>query len=71
VIDSFIEGEGAASATELVSEIEGLLDSHPTQREMLDLWVKVWGASYDPSDGGQDMRVWLAAVRDWLSNEAT
>jgi hypothetical protein len=38
---------------------------------MLDLWVKVWGASYDPSDGGQDMRVWLAAVRDWLSNEAT
>jgi hypothetical protein len=71
VIDSFIEGEGATSAAELVSEIDGLLDSDLTQSDMLDLWVNVWGASYDPSDGGQDMRVWLTEVRNRLSNGAT
>jgi hypothetical protein len=51
----------------LISEIDRLLGSHLSEPEMLDLWVEAWGASYDPHDDGQDMRVWLTAVRSQLS----
>lgn len=68
VIDSFREGEGEASASELVSEIDHLLASHRSDRDLRDLWVVNWGASYDPVDGGHDMRDWLTAVRNQLSS---
>ena len=70
VVDAFREGEGDASAAELVSEIDRLLASRLAEREMLDLWVVAWGASYDPHDSGRDMRGWLTAVRNRQSNRA-
>lgn len=70
VIDSFREGEGEASAAELVSKIDRLLDAHSSERDLRDLWVVRWGAAYDPCEGGQDLRDWLIAVRDRLSNRS-
>ncbi|MDX6297845.1 MAG: hypothetical protein QOI51_1702 [Nocardioidaceae bacterium] len=67
VIESFVQGEGEASVAESVAEIDGLLASDLTEREMLNLWVDAWGASYNPRDDGQDMRVWLTGVRKRLS----
>jgi hypothetical protein len=66
VIDLFVRGEGEAAAAELAAEIDRLLNSPLTDRDIFDLWVSAWGASYDPRDGGQDMRVWLTAVHDRL-----
>ncbi|WP_323101810.1 contact-dependent growth inhibition system immunity protein [Intrasporangium sp. YIM S08009] len=66
VIDSFREGEGEASAAELVSEIDRLLASHQSDRDLRDLWSST-GAAYDPHDDGHNMREWLTRVRDRLS----
>ncbi len=71
VIESFIQGEGEASAAELVAEIDHVLASGLTEREMLNLWVDAWGASYDPRDDGQDMRIWLTGVRNRLSTQGS
>lgn len=68
VIDLFREEESDASAAELISEIERMLASRQSDRELRELWVVSWGASYDPVDGGHGMRNWLTAVRDRLSN---
>lgn len=68
VIDSFIRDEGEESAAELVSEIDGLLASDLSERELHDLWVVTWGASYDPHDGRLDMRAWLTAIRKRASS---
>ncbi|WP_020145604.1 contact-dependent growth inhibition system immunity protein [Terracoccus sp. 273MFTsu3.1] len=38
VIDSLRKGEGEASAAELVSEIDRLLASHQSDRNLRDLW---------------------------------
>jgi hypothetical protein len=70
VIDLFVRGEGAASAAELAWEIDRLLNSPLTEREISDLWVSAWGASYDPRDGGQDLRIWVSAVRNRLLDPA-
>ena len=68
VIDLFSEGEGGAAVAELISEIDRLLASPLDEREMEDLWIGDWGASYDPRDDRQDMRGWFTAVRNRLSN---
>ena len=67
VLDSFMGGEGEASAAELVSEIDALLVSHLNERELHDLWVVTWGASFDPHDSGLDMRAWFTEVRQRAS----
>ena len=68
VIDLFREEESDASVAELLSEIDRLLVSRQSDRDLRELWVVNWGASYDPVDGGHDMRNWLTAVRERLSN---
>lgn len=70
VIDAFMDGEGEASAAELMAEIDALLGSDLTERDLHDLWVVTWHASYDPRDGGQDIRGWLTAVRTRASSRA-
>ncbi|WP_020145881.1 contact-dependent growth inhibition system immunity protein [Terracoccus sp. 273MFTsu3.1] len=67
VIDLFREEESEASVAELLSEIDRLLASRESDRALRELWVVNWGASFDPVDGGHDMRNWLTAVRDRLS----
>jgi hypothetical protein len=71
VIDSFLNGEGEASAAELVSEIDRLLASPLSERQLLDVWIGAWGASYDPRDDEQHIRGWLTEVRNRLSHSAS
>jgi len=66
VIRLFRTGEPPAAVDELVSDLESVLDSSMTDREMRELWINEYGASYDPLADGIEYRRWFADILDVL-----
>ena len=62
VLRSFQEGESPGAVAELISDIESMLASSMNEGEMRDLWIKEYGASYDPLTDGMEYRRWFADI---------
>lgn len=58
----FIDCESQAAVDELASDIESVLNSTMTDTEIRALWVKDYGASYDPAAEGIECRRWFTDV---------
>lgn len=71
VLIAFRNGEGRAATSALASEIDAVLSSPATESELGNLWVREFGAAYDPViDGGTTYRTWFAHARDVLLDRA-
>ena len=66
-VAAFAEGEGRGAVRELISEIDRLLGECVADSELSDLWVRAFGASYDPTVGGGTQREWFVHVRGVLA----
>ena len=67
VVRSFREGEPPGAIAELISDLEWVLNSTMDEREMYNLWIKEYGASYDPLADGISYRTWFSAMLGCLS----
>lgn len=68
VVRLFASGEPRASVDELKSDLESILDSTMTDREIRELWVVEYGASYDPLADGIGYRRWFCDILDILAS---
>lgn len=66
IVRLFSSNEPPAAVEELISDLESLLHSSMTDREMHELWVREYGASYDPLSDGIEYRRWFADILDIL-----
>jgi CdiI immunity protein len=62
VVHLFAAGEPAAAVNELVSDLESVLSSSMTDKEMRELWIDEYGASYDPLEDGIEIRQWFTDI---------
>jgi hypothetical protein len=67
VIRLFQETESAGAIAELRADIESILRSPMSEREIYNLWIKDFGASYDPIADGETYRSWFSRVVAELS----
>ena len=68
VVRLFASGEPSAAVDELKSDVKSVLDSSMTEREMRELWIVEYGASYDPLADGIEYRRWFADILDVLAS---
>lgn len=66
VVRLFATTEPPAAVDELVSDIESILGSSMTEKEMRQLWIGEYGAAYDPLADGIEYRRWFANILDDL-----
>jgi hypothetical protein len=62
VVRSFQQGEPPGAIAELVSDLESVLNSSMSEKEMRNLWISEYGASYDPLADGKAYRSWFADI---------
>jgi CdiI immunity protein len=62
VVHLFAAGEPAAAVIELVSDLESVLSSAMTDKELRELWIDEYGASYDPLVDGSQYRQWFTDI---------
>jgi CdiI immunity protein len=68
VVRLFREGEPEDAISELKAEIRTILNSPMTDQEIYDLWVRQYGASYDPTSDGEGYRSWFTKVLSELDD---
>lgn len=68
VVRLFASGEPPAVVGELKSDVESVLQSSMNDRQMRELWVVEYGASYDPLADGIEYRRWFADILDVLAS---
>jgi hypothetical protein len=68
VIRSFRLHETPGAIAELQADLEAVLNSSLTESEIYDLWIRKYGASYDPAADGEDYRSWFSRIVDQLSD---
>ena len=66
VVAAYVEGEGLIAVRGLGIEIDRLLSAPVDEVGLADLWVKKFGAAFDPAAHGQTYGAWFAHVRDIL-----
>jgi cobalamin biosynthesis Mg chelatase CobN len=62
VVRSFQRGEPPDVVAGLVSDLEEILSSHMSENDLRELWIRKYGASYDPRDDGKSYRDWFAEI---------
>lgn len=67
LVEVFREGEDAATADALRTEIFALLASEPTEEDLVRLWLEEARAAYDPTREGSTVRDWLCSVAEALA----
>jgi hypothetical protein len=68
VIRSFRLHESPGAIAELQADLEAVLGSSMTESEIHDLWIREYGAAYDPATDGKDYRSWFSIVVDELND---
>jgi CdiI immunity protein len=68
VVHLFWESEPEDAIAELKAEIGAILNSPMTDREIYDLWIRQYGASYDPTSDGEGYRSWFTKVLSELDD---
>ena len=66
-IVSFPSLQGPEAVHDLVAEIDQLLQSDLSEQDISHLWIREFGARYNPQRDGLTYREWFAHVRDVLT----
>jgi cobalamin biosynthesis Mg chelatase CobN len=71
VVRTFQRGEPPDAVAGLISDLEAIreaiLNSHMSENEIRELWIRTYGASYDPRDDGKSYREWFAEALSTLT----
>jgi cobalamin biosynthesis Mg chelatase CobN len=66
-VRTFQRGEPPDAVAGLISDLEAIQNSHMSESELRELWIRTYGASYDPRDDGKSYREWFAEVLSTLT----